>query len=1714
MGYLTQHNHFFQLISVDFDNEKNQISLIQLILRKVYFKTTRVLFLKKCNNFLKPKGMDISEFSEFINGNGFIKLLNVLSNDSITKKIKTANRAEITDILSDYFKSLNIPTIINETAFIPINHDLLMYQALIIIDSYNKDISIQDETTKDLVDKTTKQNNLTLTNDEDNIHDDKNINHNEQKNKNLVDFKGDHDTLNDNKNSNVNIINNSENHVVLEGNEISNIDKKDNIECNENHIKKHKIKHKIKHSKKKDVEDNDDFNEEENDNFNKEDNDNFNEENKKESHVSFDKNENISLTENINSTNNILSTSFFESSEIMNFPKLSYINIVNNIMELNEMPVINSFSDFEKGSILPGLIEIFLNEKFKNIVENPSLPYDCLMNNMNALFILNKKDPSFIPSKYNITRESDIKKLIENLLMKYVFKDEFQNQMKEECNEMLNKFKISINNFNTDWKDGTNFVALLSILSNGEIAFPHESKLDINTLKDLFVKAKCALVLEDDAIFRNSVEYVILYQVKLILDEMRNKGMLKTIYNVLKRTGNKKSFIEINEDVIVPYDYVKDSFPVLRLLNFICAKVGLNFKTLDDVVNGLPSIVQYLMDIEIIPNVILREKFAKSNLNAVVNYLKDNNDAFKYSIFDFDDPKKREMNIIWFCDILLREFYIKNTKSAVFQNASQITGIQINLKQLKKQFIYGNYFYHLLDYENAEDKDYYDEELLLDLFQKAKVPFILDYESLTNINEDYICFQLKLIFDHSTIQFEKHLPKSNQIENNSQKVNIESNKVNDQPSLPFNENNESYEQLKKVIFNISDLKSEDSDDESIELNTDPKFSKIAVIPNKKSTKEQIINKLNQIFQSLSRIATSQKLDVNKNGKKNNQDKKIDLYRLYEYKEKKWVYDEQIIENIRKKYNMKDDDIIHFILLLPSCTIKKKIQKDEFYQLVSSISGCKIKGSITNDAYVELGICGNIKDIQKRFGISCIPNKNQEFLGLMQLRYPPSFENVKSIDYMQTSLSIISQYIVLTFPKNSIEEITHFINTSLYQIFQPSFYNLIEIGMTYLLDFDPSDIIQEIVELTQDKKFLDQIEIFLNQDEEILKTVKNFCDKVHTKVQWANEKYLDTYSNFLEIALHYCQKNVQKANKVAFINSLFKQMTDINLINDDQKKAEIINNSIKLYYNIDDKKENSFLKYEMTKKESNIIFDSEISDEFISSNGIDIKSLYTIFFCFSDPDDVKYVMKMFQLENYNQSYIINDKEFIANIQYCGDINELLDFYKITKTNNFNGKMKNGKLQLAYIFIQNLLPNNKKLMNDLLFFETMIASQCDIVITIPNKTIFEAQMHFAEKLMNAKNILDIVNKKNIKSEKCLFLINEVPNNINNSNIDPCSLSNMPFNLKKIELNITNKDSCSSFLKTLIDQLPNLDKLRKTIQFSDLQNDYNIFYVDIFQNIKKKMTEKRELSPLKRNNTFSNTNNRIKILDNLLNFTRIDDSSESTSNHDHQCNVISYEEYYILDIDFDETVRKVLYFFIKKKPKDCSVNVIEKYFIHTTILLRKEKDIIAILMKLKKKIMEKYVDIVAHDYIMELITFDMINCYRLFKILKIIKNSKIHFDEDSINYMKDYFVRRIENEIYNQAEEYCKDNEKSQDMKYLIGKRVYDLLEISNQFQQCRDRIQECYVESAKYKQEDVLLNQEEIGQESMKYVLSVKERIKEMTVEISREEDLEREIPQDF
>lgn len=49
---------------------------------------------------------------------------------------------------------------------------------------------------------------------------------------------------------------------------------------------------------------------------------------------------------------------------------------------------------------------------------------------------------------------------------------------------------------------------------------------------------------------------------------------------------------------------------------------------------------------------------------------------------------------------------------------------------------------------------------------------------------------------------------------------------------------------------------------------------------------------------------------------------------------------------------------------------------------------------------------------------------------------------------------------------------------------------------------------------------------------------------------------------------------------------------------------------------------------------------------------------------------------------------------------------------------------------------------------------------------------------------------------------------------------------------------------------------------------------------------------------------------------------------------------------------------------------------------------------------------------------------------------------------------------------------------------------------------------------YKTENVEMDQQKINQNSMRYILAVKESIKEVTVEILSDDELKNEIPQDF
>lgn len=419
---------------------------------------------------------------------------------------------------------------------------------------------------------------------------------------------------------------------------------------------------------------------------------------------------------------------------MLNLPKSSYLNIINHILIQNDLECINYFSDFANGSVLPKFIEILMKEKVPNIKNNP-IGNDQLTNNMECLFFLKSKYQSFSPENYILKKEEDLKKLIRFIMMKNIFTKDYLNRMKNDCNSILSKFKVHIDNFNKDWSNGVNFIGLLNFLSKGDIEYPPNKSNDLNELKMQFARANCKFIIEDDALFENTDELIILYQIRIIIQTIK-------MYNLaIPKTENA---IEIIDDKkVLKYNYDKNSSPILRAFNAIGAKIGLHYKSMDEIIDGmtLHILVQHLMDADEIPGVRPEKENAKANIDAVMEFLSDNNTIFQYFKFDFDDKIKRNENIKCFSTTLLSQLFLKENKTQIMKKVGEWVDRKVQFNDMKKFFIYGRGFYQMLGISDVDNINKYDEKMILDAFQKSNVPFILDEDSLTsNINNDYISF--------------------------------------------------------------------------------------------------------------------------------------------------------------------------------------------------------------------------------------------------------------------------------------------------------------------------------------------------------------------------------------------------------------------------------------------------------------------------------------------------------------------------------------------------------------------------------------------------------------------------------------------------------------------------------------------------------------------------------------------------------------------------------------------------------------------------------------------------------------------------------------------------------------------------------------------------------------------------------------------------------------
>lgn len=125
--FLSSKNSFFKNINSDFSIEKNRVNIIKSILEKEYIKSSSKDCLSKCNEYLKQNDDKISNFSEFSNIIGFLKLFSASS------------KCSVADFLIQFIKSYDAPVVIDKESFKPEYNDILMFQALLILEHLKND---------------------------------------------------------------------------------------------------------------------------------------------------------------------------------------------------------------------------------------------------------------------------------------------------------------------------------------------------------------------------------------------------------------------------------------------------------------------------------------------------------------------------------------------------------------------------------------------------------------------------------------------------------------------------------------------------------------------------------------------------------------------------------------------------------------------------------------------------------------------------------------------------------------------------------------------------------------------------------------------------------------------------------------------------------------------------------------------------------------------------------------------------------------------------------------------------------------------------------------------------------------------------------------------------------------------------------------------------------------------------------------------------------------------------------------------------------------------------------------------------------------------------------------------------------------------------------------------------------------------------------------
>ena len=317
------------------------------------------------------------------------------------------------------------------------------------------------------------------------------------------------------------------------------------------------------------------------------------------------------------------------------------------------------------------------------------------------------------------------------------------------------------------------FISLINVLADKNYQIPNKDNLD-EEYEKICNELNIPIFIEsfEFGTKKHETALAIIYFIQEIFDIYSDK-----ISTIINNSKNDKSINIVDEDdsdiflkdtrenkkIDVTIEE-RENVVFLKLINHFASKMKLSFHDmLQSFEEGfIPKFVMNFLHIKSIDKVIISKDNTIdqhiNNIEAVIEYLKQKNDVFKATLFDFKSPLMREFSCKLFYRSFFNSFFIKSSRDDMIDRYNILTDDNVSTEDselLYHPFIFTNLLSFIIDGKVDKSLDVNETSSNEDFkyyFKKAHVPMILTIRALEcaldypDLQESFY-FQLQLVFD-------------------------------------------------------------------------------------------------------------------------------------------------------------------------------------------------------------------------------------------------------------------------------------------------------------------------------------------------------------------------------------------------------------------------------------------------------------------------------------------------------------------------------------------------------------------------------------------------------------------------------------------------------------------------------------------------------------------------------------------------------------------------------------------------------------------------------------------------------------------------------------------------------------------------------------------------------------------------------------------------------